>query len=378
LNLLTEFSLSESWEFVLSGRARFDGENRLLDPEDSFGSYSRVSRPVGVGKAGYAELRDAYFEYGFDNGLIRLGKQQVVWGSLDGLKVTDVLNPQSFREFILEPFDESRVGIWSAYSDITVNDLRMEFVWLPDPTTHDLAEPGDFFEFTAPRFRLGGFPAATATAPGLPNTASGAVVELRGTPDTDLARGAVRLSAAVGGVTVSAIIAHSLDFEPTVVVATGSSGIAGAGPMSFERRYHDMRLYGLTLEGAIGSFALRAEAAYRPKRFFNALTDRGLNEERRDQWTFAIAADIDAPFGTFVNLQLLVDRVDKAALTVEGAATLEASRLVRPREDVLATMLLRKKFLYDTLSVDFRWYTDFKIDDGLYRVELAYAIGDNP
>jgi len=63
LNLETEFAFSQSWDFVLSGRARFDAETQLLDPEDSFATYTHVSRPAGLGDFGYAELRDAYFEY---------------------------------------------------------------------------------------------------------------------------------------------------------------------------------------------------------------------------------------------------------------------------------------------------------------------------
>jgi len=38
--------------------------------------------------------------------------------------------------------------------------------------------------------------------------------------------------------------------------------------------------------------------------------------------------------------------------------------------------LIRKKFLYDTLTVDLRWCSDLQVDDGLYRVELGYAISD--
>ena len=351
LNLETEFELSQSWDFVLSGRARFDAETRLLDPEDSFASYTHVSRPVGLGDVGYAELRDAYFEYGFDNGLVRFGKQQIVWGALDGLKVTDVLNPQSFREFILEPFDESRIGTLAAYSDITINDLRMEFAWLPDETTHDLGEPGDWFEFTAPRFRLGQDIDAVSPLP------VGQGFALSGNPGADLGRWGVRLSAPVKGVAVTAIASNTLDFEPTVL----------ANGATLTRRFHDLRLYGLTLEGAAGPFALRAEAAYRPRRFFNALSAAGLVEERRDQWSVALAADFNAPFDTFINVQLLADRVDKGE---------PGNELVRPREDILATVLIRKKFLYDTLTLDLRWYADLQVDDGLYRVELGYAISD--
>ena len=67
------------------------------------------SRPYRIGDAGTAEIRDAYLEFGLDNGLLRIGKQQIVWGRLDGIKVLDTVNPQDFREFILDDFDDSRI-----------------------------------------------------------------------------------------------------------------------------------------------------------------------------------------------------------------------------------------------------------------------------
>jgi len=44
---------------------------------------------------------------------LRLGKQQIVWGETDGLKLLDVMNPQNFREFILDEFEDSRLPLWS-------------------------------------------------------------------------------------------------------------------------------------------------------------------------------------------------------------------------------------------------------------------------
>jgi len=51
-----------------------------------------------------AELREFYLETDWGKSYFTFGKQQVVWGKADGLKVLDVVNPQSFREFILEDF----------------------------------------------------------------------------------------------------------------------------------------------------------------------------------------------------------------------------------------------------------------------------------
>ena len=93
---------------VVSARLRLDAEDDLEPGEPAYDGYSAWSKPLNLGEAGTLELRDAYLETYTDWGLLRVGKQQIVWGRLDGLKVLDVLNPQTFREFILPDLDVSR------------------------------------------------------------------------------------------------------------------------------------------------------------------------------------------------------------------------------------------------------------------------------
>ena len=45
-----------------------------------------------------AELREFYLDTTISDSILILGKQQVVWGKSDGLKVLDIINPQNFRE----------------------------------------------------------------------------------------------------------------------------------------------------------------------------------------------------------------------------------------------------------------------------------------
>jgi len=43
---------------------------------------------------------------------IRAGKQQVVWGTADGMKLLDVLNPTDWREFAQNTMEDSRIPVW--------------------------------------------------------------------------------------------------------------------------------------------------------------------------------------------------------------------------------------------------------------------------
>ncbi|HKL63727.1 MAG TPA: hypothetical protein VJ883_10200, partial [Woeseiaceae bacterium] len=82
-----ETALGESARLVASARLVWDGRDRLVPGEPDTDTYAPMSRAAGVGDDVIAELRDAYVEFFLPGGLLRFGKQQIVWGVLDGLKV---------------------------------------------------------------------------------------------------------------------------------------------------------------------------------------------------------------------------------------------------------------------------------------------------
>jgi hypothetical protein len=57
-------------------------------------------------------LRELYLDYSWDKFYFRLGKQQVVWGTADGIKLLDIINPTDFREFSQNTLEDSRIPIW--------------------------------------------------------------------------------------------------------------------------------------------------------------------------------------------------------------------------------------------------------------------------
>ena len=108
-----ELGATDSIRWHASARVRADAADRLEPGEPKLGTYSGQSRPLAPGTAGTAELRDFYVEADVGSAYLRAGKQQLVWGALDGLKILDAVNPQSFREFILDDFDYSRISLWT-------------------------------------------------------------------------------------------------------------------------------------------------------------------------------------------------------------------------------------------------------------------------
>lgn len=82
-------------------------------------------------------LRECYIDFYSDYLDIRIGKQQVVWGTADGVKILDIVNPIDMREFNLEltrALDaDVRIPLWMLKLEYapTVNGT-LQFLFIPD------------------------------------------------------------------------------------------------------------------------------------------------------------------------------------------------------------------------------------------------------
>ena len=134
------------------GRIRLDGVGDLgPDAYKSF-NYSPVTAPLYNTQAASLVLRELYFDIPLASSYLRLGKQQVVWGESDGIKVLDVVNPQSFREFILDDFDDSRIPLWMVNWELPLGDnSNLQLLWIPDLSYDELAEVGSTYFVTSPQ-----------------------------------------------------------------------------------------------------------------------------------------------------------------------------------------------------------------------------------
>jgi hypothetical protein len=57
-------------------------------------------------------LRELYVDTYLADWFLRLGKQQVVWGTADGIKLLDIINPTDFRELNQNAVEDARIPIW--------------------------------------------------------------------------------------------------------------------------------------------------------------------------------------------------------------------------------------------------------------------------
>lgn len=93
-----------------------------------------------------ADLRELYLDMMYDSVDIRLGRQIVVWGVLEGVRIVDEINPQDFRELIMPDLLDYRIPLWTAKLDWYRDEGTWEFLFIPDIRFHKPAPPGSEWE----------------------------------------------------------------------------------------------------------------------------------------------------------------------------------------------------------------------------------------
>lgn len=135
LDLQLKYHGDTNWQLDALARARYEDR---LEPD----SESKL------------ELREFILSREADDYSLKLGRQQVVWGKTDGLRLLDVINPLELREFILVRYSDSRIPLWMVNALWYPGDDTVQALVIPDIRHHRLADPGSRF-YIAPSVPAG-------------------------------------------------------------------------------------------------------------------------------------------------------------------------------------------------------------------------------
>lgn len=148
------YSLSPRFQLTATGMAYYDMAYDLLDYDTIAARMERnEDEPLAfifnLGKekdASGLDLREFYLDITFDNMDIRLGRQFVVWGVLEGVRIVDEINPVDFRELMLPDLLDYRIPLWMAKVDWYRPEGTWQLLWIPDIRFHKPAPPGSEWE----------------------------------------------------------------------------------------------------------------------------------------------------------------------------------------------------------------------------------------
>jgi Protein of unknown function (DUF1302)/AMIN domain len=231
-------------------RIRLDAVGDLGPFSSRPDNYSGANGPIYNDEYAELSLRELYLDTQWAEIYWRLGKQQVVWGQADGIKVLDVVNPQSFREFILDDFDDSRTPLWMVNAEVPLGEGGLQLLWIPDTTYHELAEAGSPYFLTSPKW-----------VPSIP-AGTGVQVASFDKPDNPLEDSdlGVRYTAFWGGWDISLNYLYHYQDYPVLYQQLETQNRADV--LRITPTYKRNNLIGGTLSNAFNELTLRAELAY--------------------------------------------------------------------------------------------------------------------
>ncbi|MFT5208492.1 MAG: hypothetical protein ACI9CE_000206 [Flavobacterium sp.] len=344
--------LSDNISFTTIGRGQFIGPDKLEPGNSRQSSVSPATKRIYLNPSAEIELRELYLDFDFEKASLRLGKQQVVWGQADGLKLLDLINPQDFREFILDDFNHSRIPLWmfnlALYFDI--GDLQV--LWIPDTTMHSLPEKGALFEITAP----------FQTLP------QGTPIEFKEIDrpdnlfkDSDVG---LRLSKFIAGWDLTLHYLYHFDDFPVMRSSLTEKGIR------FSPAYERTHTVGASASNAFGDIIFRSEVVLNSDKYFNtglSTINPAVNDgvSRSREFGYVFGFDWTGLRDTFISFQMFQSRMldDKDAL--------------RRKIETSFTLLLRRNFLNESIQLETLWIFNQEDKDNLLRLKGRFETSSN-
>ena len=95
----------------MSSRTRVRGEVTLEKGRaGAFVSANLVYNAILKDRTGF-QLREAYGYYSDEHFDLRVGRQIIAWGVADGLRLTDIVSPMDYTEFLAQDYDDIRIPV---------------------------------------------------------------------------------------------------------------------------------------------------------------------------------------------------------------------------------------------------------------------------
>lgn len=115
----------------MASRTRARGELKLEKGAASlFVSLNAIYNGILKERTGL-ELREAYLAYAKGNLDLRVGRQIVVWGVADALRLTDCVSPFDYTEFLAQDYDDIRMPVNALRAKYTMGAVTLEAVCNP-------------------------------------------------------------------------------------------------------------------------------------------------------------------------------------------------------------------------------------------------------
>jgi len=329
----------------MASRTRARGEVKLEKGAASlFVSMNATYNGILKDRTGL-ELREAYLAYTKGNLDLRVGRQIVVWGVADALRVTDCVSPFDYTEFLAQDYDDIRMPVNALHARYTWHSVTFEAICNP---------VADFF--ILPTDRCNPWALTLPSAP-LPYT-----IDLEsGKPEKRLRNMEYggRITTNLSGIDFSLSALRTWNKMPALSLAVSDDGKS----LLAKGEYRRMTMLGADCSLPVGQIVLRGEAAC----YFDEAQSRGVGKDVVCRNTYNILAGVDWYPGNDWNFSAQYCHKYTAG-NLDGLSVY--------RNAGLATARISKELLRNMLKLSTFAYIDVTNGGVFNRFSASYALND--
>ena len=350
LNLEWQHDFDNGDRLTAITRLKLDAATGLLHPERQPDNYSTFNGPLYGGSHSQFTLRELYWDHYWGDSYWRVGKQQVVWGQADGLKVLDVINPQSFQEFILDEFDDSRIPLWMVNAELTLGEGLLQALWIPDASGHQIPDTENIYAISSPSLT----PLIPANTQVQLNPVS---LDDHPLKDSDIG---LRYSRFIQGWDLTLnYLYHYQDFAVQYQDLEGQQ-------LTINPEYQRSHLLGATVSNAFGDITLRGEVGFESDSFQQRNDNQQRGILRSGELSSVLGLDYQGLRDTFISMQWFQRHLIS-----------DSSALIRDRTQHTLSLLVERDFANETLTLRLLQLHSLNNDDGLLRPKVSYTLSSN-
>lgn len=289
-------------------------------------------------------LREAYLSYANAHVDLRAGRQIIIWGVADALRLTDQISPMDYTEFLAQDYDDIRTPVNAFRLRLVRQAFNVELVCIP---------VSDFF--TLPTDERNPW-AAHIDAP-MPYTFD---LDSR-KPKTRLRNVEFggRLSVNLSGIDFSFCGLHTWNKMPAFSYAVDPAGAA----MTVVGHYRRLTMFGADVSFPIGRFVVRGELAANLNEVQNA--EFGSEVQGRNVFNALLGVDWYAGNDWMLSAQYAHKHVGGS---IEGLSVL--------RNTGVATVRVSKELFRNTLALSSFAYIDVSHGGVFNRLSCKYDLND--
>jgi hypothetical protein len=293
------------------------------------------------------DLQEMWIEYAAAGWDLRVGRQIIIWGKADGVRITDNISPPDYTESMTRDLDEIRMAVDAAKFRLLGSVVDTELIWIP--------------VFRAAVQPSGDNPWAVSAE--LPENVSVNYASAR-EPATTLENSelAMKVSAFFSAMDVAASVFYTWDDN-----AVGFRDVLETGDdidIDYRPDYRRMTVFGLECARPWSYFVFRGEAAFYRGKYFYA--DSISNDPlKKNSLKWLAGADWSPGNDWSVTGQLI------------GEAIFDYTPdLAADRHALSATLNISKKLFHQTWTLSNMVYYDINGNEYFDRIKAAWDAAD--